>query len=136
MSRYGSNIKTKTIPEAARQAAVEVTLMRMLDRRPASICEIVKHHGYVQDMIMACVFDSSAAEQPNTALRFPDQKTLDALVYVFNQIGEGPLDKRIKSPERFLAKEKPDKDDESYRALRFTDPTVQFGVRLPFLYFC
>lgn len=135
MSRYGSEIKTRTIPEAAHQAAVEVTLMRMLDRRPASICKIAKHHGHVRDMIMSCVFDSSAAEQPITTLRFPDQKTMDALVYIFNQIGEGPLDKIIKSPERFLAKEKPDEYDESYRTLRFADPAVHFGVRIPFLYF-
>lgn len=131
VNRYGADVETRTIPAAARQAAVEVSLMQMLGKPPASICDVAMHHSQIRDMIMKCVFDGSVTEQWNTALRFPDQKTMDALVFVFNQIGESTESKEIESPETFLSKQKADDSDESYRALSLVDPTVKFAVCLP-----
>lgn len=105
--------------------------MQMLGKPPASICDIAMHHSQIRNMIMNCVFDGSAAEQWNTALRFPDQTTMDALVFVFKQIGESTESKEIESPETFLAKKKADDSDESYRALSLVDPSIKFAVRLP-----
>lgn len=108
--------------------------MQMLGKPPASICDIAMHHSQIRNMIMKCVFDGSAAEQWNTALRFPDQTTMDALVFVFNQIGENTESKEIESPETFLTKEKTDDSDESYRTLSFADPAVKFAVSIPLVF--
>lgn len=108
--------------------------MQMLGKPPASICDVAMHHSQIRNMIMKCVFDGSAVEQWNTALRFPDQTTMDALVFVFNQIGESTESKEIESPETFLAKKKADDSDESYRALSFADPTVKFAVSIPLIF--
>lgn len=130
-SRYGADVTPRAIPTAAHQAAVEISLMQMLGKPLTSICTVSYHLGRIQLMINNCVVDGSETEQWNTALRFPDQQTMDALVFVFNQIGESTESKEIESPESFLVKEEAS-EPEAYRALSLADPTVKFAVRLPF----
>lgn len=79
-------------------------------------------------MLDACVVGGSETQQWNTTLRFPDQKTMDVLLYVFKQIGESTESKEIEAPETLLIKEK-QSDKQGHRALSLVDPAVKFAVR-------
>lgn len=101
--------------------------MAMLNKPLASVSEIGEHYEQIQELINGCVIASSETQQWSTALRFPDLQTLEALVFVFNQIGT-QTENQIESPENFIAKEKT--SAESPRALSLDDPAVKFAVRL------
>lgn len=110
--------------------------MQMLDKPLTSICEVGDHHSQIQNIINRCVVEGSEAQQWNTALRFPDQTSMDALVFVFNQIGN-ITESKIESPENFLVQQKEKGSaalEQPHRALSLADPAVKFAVRLPF--FC
>lgn len=117
----------------AHQIAVEIALLQMLGKPPASVCGIGGHYGGVRGMLERCVVGGSEKTQKwNTTLRFPDQKTMDVLLYVFKQIGESTESKEIEAPETLLIKEK-QSDKQDYRALSLADPAMKFAVRLPLL---
>lgn len=110
--------------------------MQMLGKPLASICEVGDHHSQIQDIINRCVIEGSKAQQWSTAFRFPDQTSMDALVFVFNQVGE-PTESKIESPENFLVQKKEKGSvtlEQPHRALSLADPAVKFAVRLPFLF--
>jgi hypothetical protein len=124
--RFGADITPKPIPAAAHQASVEISLMAMLGKDLASVSEIGEHYEQIQELINGCAVESSETQQWNTALRFPDQQTMEALVFVFNQIGT-QTEKTIESPETFISKEKT--SAEAPRDLSLADPAVKFAVR-------
>lgn len=130
--RYGAEVDSaRRVPAAAaHQAAVEGCLMRMLGKDPVSICEVVNHDEQIQELIDNCAVEGS--EPWTTALRFPDQQTMDALVFVFKQIGE-QTETEIKSPENFLLKSGTPSEgsaSQTHRALSLNDPENKFYVRL------
>ncbi|KAJ5147595.1 uncharacterized protein N7443_000815 [Penicillium atrosanguineum] len=122
--RFGADVTPKPIPAAAHQAAVEISLMAMLGKDLASVSEIGEHYEQIQELIDGCAVGSSETQQWNTGLRFPDQQTMEALIFVFNQVGV-QTEKTIESPETFISQEKT--SAEAPRDLSLADPVVKFA---------
>ncbi|KAJ5752478.1 hypothetical protein N7520_009395 [Penicillium odoratum] len=124
--RYDADVKVRAVPLAAHQAAVEICLMHMLGKSLTSVCEVATHDPKIQAMLDSCVVLGS--EPLSTALRFPDAKTMEALVFVFRQIG-GKTDAQIESPEKFIIEEVPEKNiaQGPHHALSLVDSQVKFA---------
>ena len=87
-------------------------------------------------MIDSCTIEGTETQQWDTALRFPNQETMDALLFVFNQIGV-KTETKIESPEKYLAEKKTTKKEtklELSRGLSLADSQIKFAVRLLSLY--
>lgn len=105
--------------------------MQLLGKDPASICDVPKHHEKIQKMIDSCAVESSDSTAWAETLRFSDNTSMEALVFVFNQIGE-VTSKEIETPETFVQRRKTAGRKvvpEALRALPLADPTVKFAVR-------
>ncbi|KAJ5683093.1 hypothetical protein N7462_006258 [Penicillium macrosclerotiorum] len=123
-SRFGADVTPRPILVAAHQATVEICLMHMLGKPLAGICEVDDHNAQIQEMLDKCIIKGSDTQQWNNALRFPDQTTQEALVFVFNQIG-GEGSKNLESPETLLAENT--SKDASHNALSLANPEVKFA---------
>lgn len=130
--RYDADVKPRALPQAAHQAAVEISLMQLLGKPLTSVCEIATHDPKIQDMLNGCVVLGS--EPLSTALRFPNQDSMDALVFVFSQIG-GKTEAQIESPEKFILEGEPVKITQGpHHTLSLTDSQIKFAVRFPSSY--
>lgn len=126
---------TQPILIAVHQAAVEIALIKLLNRPLLSICEVRKHPGSIQQMINQCGFDVSQKEW-SAALRFPNQEAIDALTFAFTQLNkpgkikENEEIEEIESPESRIA-EPETLGLESTRALSLllVDYDAKFAVR-------
>ncbi|KAJ5729322.1 uncharacterized protein N7483_003830 [Penicillium malachiteum] len=119
-TRYDADVKPRKLPFASHQAAVEIAIMQLLGKPLDSICEVGTHNHTVQQLIDACTFVDA---ESGTALRFPKQKTLEALVFVFNQIG-GKTEVQVESPEKLIIEKSVEGTSHS---LSLTDPAVKFA---------
>lgn len=131
--RYDADVKPRALPQAAHQAAVEISLMQLLGKPLTSVCEVATHDPKIQDMLNGCVVLGS--EPLGTALRFPNQDSMDALVFVFSQIG-GKTEAQIESPEKFILEGEPVKKvtQGPHHALSLTNSEIKFAVRFPSFY--
>ncbi|KAJ5727139.1 hypothetical protein N7493_004959 [Penicillium malachiteum] len=119
-TRYDADVKPRKLPFASHQAAVEISIMQLLGKPLDSICEVGTHNHTVQQFIDACTF---VGTESGTALRFPKEKTLDALVFVFNQIG-GKTEVQVESPEKLILEKSVEGTSHS---LSLADPAVKFA---------
>ncbi|KAJ5806392.1 uncharacterized protein N7503_003994 [Penicillium pulvis] len=125
-ARYDADVKPRALPQAAHQAAVEISLMQLLGKPLTSVCEVATHDPKIQDMLNGCVVLGS--EPLGTALRFPNQDSMDALVFVFSQIG-GKTEAQIESPEKFILEGEPVKKvtQGPHHALSLTNSEIKFA---------
>lgn len=93
---------------AAHQAAVELSLMRSLNKPLTSVCDVIEHEKAVFKLILHCKLQPIDGSW-DSALVYPDQQTQDALVYIFKQLGveEGaaPTEQTAEEVEKNEAKE-------------------------------
>ncbi|KAJ5092110.1 hypothetical protein NUU61_006980 [Penicillium alfredii] len=128
---YAANIKHQNPTDAAHQAAVELCLLRMLKKQHlTTICDISQHHRKIRSMIRQCRVDGSPGCQWENALRFPDQRTMDVLIFVFMQIapgarGEKWLRRMGRSAPFIMDKKSPITD--GFRSLPLTDFNTKFA---------
>ncbi|RJE27358.1 Ribosomal subunit 39S [Aspergillus sclerotialis] len=87
--------KSSKVAPAAHQAAVEISMMRMLKKPLTNICDVTDHDPAILEMIMACRIQPS--DSWKSTIKFPDQRTKEALIYVFDQLG--PQAKKQKAKE-------------------------------------
>ncbi|KAL4788246.1 ribosomal subunit 39S-domain-containing protein [Aspergillus varians] len=71
---------------AAHQTAVELCLMHSLKKPLTSVCDVVEHEKPVFKLMWNCKIQPKG--QWDSALEYPDKETEDALVYIFQQIGD------------------------------------------------
>lgn len=100
--------------------------MSMLGKPLTSVCDIPRHNPQILQMLDSCYVDASS-QQWNSALRFSSQQSMEALLFVFNQIG-GESTVKVK-PSETLITDKSSKED-THRELSLADPEVKFAVRL------
>lgn len=101
--------------------------MSMLGKPLTSICDVPRHNPQILQMLDSCYVDASSPQQWNSALRFSSQQNMEALLFVFNQIG-GESTIKVE-PSETLVTDKSSKED-THRELSLTDPEVKFAVRL------
>ncbi|KAJ5915470.1 hypothetical protein N7466_011403 [Penicillium verhagenii] len=125
-TRYDADVKVRPVPLAAHQAAVEICLMKILGKPLTGICAIPTHNPKIQEMLDNCVVLGS--ESLSTALRFPNKKTMEALTFVFAQIGE-TTGTPVESLEEFILEQEPVKDiaQGPHQALSLTDSEIKFA---------
>jgi hypothetical protein len=109
---------------------VELCLLGMLGKPLTSICDVPRHNPQILQMLDSCYVDGSNPQQWNSALRFSSQQNMEALLFVFNQIG-GESTVKVE-PSESLVTNKPSKED-THHALSLADPEVKFAVHLPSL---
>ncbi|KAJ5902319.1 hypothetical protein N7495_002847 [Penicillium taxi] len=118
--RYDAKVFPQSHGPAAYQAAVEICLMHMLGKPLTSISGVTRHNKVVRKMLKTCTLEGQNWE---TSLRFPDQQTMEALVFVFNQIGPKST-KTVEWSESWIAQ----KDFvEGHKGLSLTDSQVKFA---------
>lgn len=98
--------------------------MQLLGKPLAGVCEVSAHPEQVQQMIDGCSFVGSAS---SPALRFADQQSMDALIFIFNQIG-GKTESQVESPEKLILQEKENVDG-LCNSISLADSAVKFAVR-------
>ncbi|KAJ5166647.1 uncharacterized protein N7482_005428 [Penicillium canariense] len=123
-TRYGANLKPRATLPALRQTTVEICLMSMLGKPLASICDVASHDNQILQMLDSCYVEGSSTQQWNTALRFSSQTNMEALLFVFNQIG-GESTIKVE-PSETLITDKSHKHD-THRDLSLADPEVKFA---------
>lgn len=101
--------------------------MSMLGKPLTSICDVPRHNPQILQMLDSCYVDGSSPQQWNSALRFSSQQNMEALLFVFNQIG-GESTVKVE-PSETLVTDKSSKED-THRELSLADPEVKFAVRL------
>ncbi|KAJ5088257.1 hypothetical protein N7456_011873 [Penicillium angulare] len=121
-TRYDADVKVRKLPLAFHQTAVEICLMKMLGKPLTEISSVATHHHVIQKMIDDCVVVGS--ESWETALRFPNQKAMETLSFVFNQIGE-KTETQIGTPEKFILENKEAASE--LRTLSLADSNVKFA---------
>lgn len=106
--------------------------MKLLRKQPGGICDVPSHHSQIQDLIDSCTVEATEPTNWASAIRFPDQASLETLVFVFNQIGRN-TEREIESPEKFIRQSKEGSEkvlaSETSRTLSFPDSKVKFTVR-------
>ncbi|KAF7718356.1 Uncharacterized protein PECH_001049 [Penicillium ucsense] len=122
--RYGAEVRTRSVPYALHQTTVELCLMSILGKPLTSVCDIPRHNPQILSMLDSCYVDASSPKQWNAALRFPNQQTMEALMFVFNQIG-GESTAKVEPSDKLIT-EKSSKAD-SHRELSLLDPNVKFA---------
>ncbi|KAJ5242434.1 uncharacterized protein N7469_000761 [Penicillium citrinum] len=129
--RFGEQTRTRPILPAAHQAAVEICLLHLLGKPLTSICQVNRHNTQIREMIESCTVQPSATQ--GWEIKFPDGKTHEALVFVFNQIG-GQGDAKIESGD-FVKRDR-NAEVQPYRSLSLVDPEFKFAYvkRLSQLY--
>ena len=98
--------------------------MQLLGKPLTGVCEVSSHDPQVQQMIDGCSFVGSAS---SPALRFADQQSMEALVFIFNQIG-GKTETQVESPEKLILQEKENVDG-LCNSISLADSAVKFAVR-------
>lgn len=101
--------------------------MSMLGKPLTSICDVPRHNPQILQMLDSCYVDASSPQQWNGALRFSSQQNMEALLFVFNQIG-GESTIKVE-PSETLVTDKSSKED-THRNLSLADPELKFAVRL------
>lgn len=124
---------------AARQAAAEIGMLRMLRLPLASVCNVTEHDPAVLRLLLECKFRPDSPKQWASAISFPDKEAEEALVYVFRQIGNlGEAEKSAESgaTEPKTAKKSRPNDPrhqlgKSVKVMNLSleDPAVKFAVR-------
>ncbi|CAI7604602.1 hypothetical protein N7533_008826 [Penicillium manginii] len=120
--RFGEQTRTRPILPAAHQTAVEICLLHLLGKPLESICQVNRHNTQIREMIESCTVQPS--ETQGWEIKFPDQQTKEALVFVFNQIG-GEEAAQIESTE-FVKRDR-QVETEPYRLLSLVDPKIKFA---------
>lgn len=100
--------------------------MSMLGKPLTSVCDIPRHNPQILQMLDSCYVDASSPQQWNGALRFSSQQNMEALLFVFNQIG-GESTVKVE-PSETLVTDKSSKED-THRSLSLADPEIKFAVR-------
>lgn len=101
--------------------------MSMLGKPLTSVCDIPRHNPQILQMLDSCYVDASSPREWNGALRFSSQQSMEALLFVFNQIG-GESTVKVE-PSETLVTDKSSKED-THRNLSLADPELKFAVRL------
>lgn len=123
VSRFGEQTRARPILPAAHQAAVEICLLQLLGKPLTSICQVNRHNTQIREMIESCTVQPSATQ--GWEIKFPDEQTKEALVFVFNQIG-GEQEAKIESTD-FVKRDR-QVEVEPYRSLSLADPELKFAV--------
>lgn len=126
---------------AASQAAVEISLMYMLNRPLYNVCKIVEHDKEILQMILKCRINPTPLWGSDVV--FPDSQTEQVLRYIFDQLGP----RKESAPADSAHKTKSDpvkpKDDEdmkqryletkpmAFTALPLNNPKTRFVVCFP-----
>ncbi|RDW60389.1 uncharacterized protein DSM5745_10847 [Aspergillus mulundensis] len=124
---------------AAHQTAVELCIMRTLNKPLASICEVVEHEKPVFKLIYNCKIQPNSAW--DSALEYPDKETEDALVFIFKQIGAQDAEQTAEASGNAASEEyedapavkKPfffgyqDVKDKGFSTLSLSDPATKFA---------
>ena len=112
--------------------------MQMLKNPLTAVCEVREHDPAILEMIMACKIRRNASW--NSAIRFPDQQTKEALIYVFSQIGrdqaaETTTEQTTESEElgKKLEQQYNQTRNGGSQTLALNDPSIKFAVCPPFL---
>jgi hypothetical protein len=103
--------------------------MSMLGKPLISICDVPRHNPQILQMLDSCYVDGSNPQQWNSALRFSSQQNMEALLFVFNQIG-GESTVKVE-PSETLVTDKSSKED-THRDLSLADTELKFAVSLFF----
>lgn len=124
-----------SVDEAAHMAAIEICLLRKLAKPVSSACHVQEHNEEIQRLLLECRVDSSAATADwGSAVVFPNEEARDALVYVFEQIGNLENEQNAEQPQQ----EQPGSKEEmnahlfgrdTTKELSFTSPSIRFAVR-------
>lgn len=121
--RFGHQVRPLPILEASYQAAVEICLLHLLGKPLTSICDVKRHNPQIRQMLESCTVQPSG--EKGWDIMFPDEKTKETLVFVFNQIG-GKSNGEIKSTG-FVERDRKDVT-QLYRSLSLDDPNIKFAV--------
>ena len=118
---------------AAHQAAVEIALLRSLDKRLTKICHVVEHHREILRFLRRTRF-----EQPrwDNAVVFPSPQSKKALLYVFDQIGDYTRREAASAGDAYEDKNKHGNvaaklsfKNNYFLGLPLDNPAIRFAVR-------
>ena len=130
--------KASKVAPSAHQAAVEISMMRMLKKPLTDICDVTDHDPAILEMIMACRIKPS--DSWKSTIKFPNQRTKEALIYVFDQLGPKEKKQKMKGAKEKTTKVESEigrKLEEEYnttrkggsQALVLKNPLIKFAVR-------
>lgn len=118
--------------------------MHKLKKPLTNVCNVTEHHKPIFKWIWRCKFQPTKSD-PWEAVAFTDKVSKEALIYVFQQIGDTTPSEPAADAEEITDDSSPRPPAEpffgiqrvrndSFLSLPLSDPAIKFAVRLPSLH--